>query len=547
MIRRGLFLALAGALCAPAVAEPDITGLNRTECSPSGRVVISGSGFGQGGTVRIAGLDAWTTTWTDERIVAFVPEGAPLGIVPLEVIVGSERSHEVELTVTSRTADGRVRWTFEADSDNLWYRPALGADGTIYLHGSQGFVYALSADGGLKWTRKVDWYPYVPPMTGPDGTLFVGTLDLVYAISPAGEILWQFRDPDAQHIQVAATPGPGGLLYGAFDVGMGAFALDPATGERQWSNTGDPRMIDQGNPFGTEVRFGPSRPGGPIDQMYVHMDWQRVMYAFSLDGEQRFTTPVSGTISHEPVVGSDGTIYIPHFGAAHGWGIQAIEPGRGDTRWIYSPENGNGISEIEISADDTLYFVTPGRLEAVDGRSASQRWINRHFLVLGWPSLSPDGSLIVVDGVPTYGETGFIKGYDASNGEELWNIDLPGDPYPGSRVLGIHHARFTPDGRTAYLSTLTVESGDDPHSFLYAMATDGGCARDPEWVCDGDVDGNGAVNPVDVGLIQAAFGSADPRDLCNYDLDCNDAINPVDAGLVQSLFGTCEEPRASCP
>jgi hypothetical protein len=64
------------------------------------------------------------------------------------------------------------------------------------------------------------------------------------------------------------------------------------------------------------------------------------------------------------------------------------------------------------------------------------------------------------------------------------------------------------------------------------------------------VDGNGAVNPVDYGLVQGAFcmeGDCDPNDLCQYDLDCNGAINPVDAGIVQSLFGVCEEPRDVCP
>jgi hypothetical protein len=76
-----------------------------------------------------------------------------------------------------------------------------------------------------------------------------------------------------------------------------------------------------------------------------------------------------------------------------------------------------------------------------------------------------------------------------------------------------------------------------------------GCTRNPPWRCDGDVDGNGAVNPVDVGLVQAAFCSAGQcadDDLCQYDLDCNGAINPVDSGLVQSLFGQCDAPRASC-
>jgi hypothetical protein len=75
------------------------------------------------------------------------------------------------------------------------------------------------------------------------------------------------------------------------------------------------------------------------------------------------------------------------------------------------------------------------------------------------------------------------------------------------------------------------------------------CVRDPEWVCMGDVDGNGVVNPVDAGLVQAAFcsqGQCPEQALCQYDIDCNDVINPVDAGIVQSLFGQCAPPNDPC-
>ncbi len=74
----------------------------------------------------------------------------------------------------------------------------------------------------------------------------------------------------------------------------------------------------------------------------------------------------------------------------------------------------------------------------------------------------------------------------------------------------------------------------------------GGCVRDPKWLCDGDVDGDGQVNPVDSGLVQAAFGSSDEADLCQFDIDCDGQINPVDSGIVQSLFGTCDAPRDTC-
>ena len=73
------------------------------------------------------------------------------------------------------------------------------------------------------------------------------------------------------------------------------------------------------------------------------------------------------------------------------------------------------------------------------------------------------------------------------------------------------------------------------------------CRRDPVWICDGDVDGDGQVNPVDWGIVQVNFGNTDEQALCNYDVDCDGQINPVDAGIVQSLFGTCEAPQDACP
>ena len=114
----------------------------------------------------------------------------------------------------------------------------------------------------------------------------------------------------------------------------------------------------------------------------------------------------------------------------------------------------------------------------------------------------------------------------------LWGGAGGGPPPTGFRFFG---GATGVAGNTTSWDNLTIEQAG------------AGCVRDPEWQCDGDVDGDGQVNPVDSGLVQAAFGSADEQDLCNYDVDCDGQINPVDSGIVQSLFGTCEAPRDVCP
>ncbi len=472
--RAGIAIApLLSMLAAAATAQPTITGLNSAELARSGRLVIEGSSFGTAGEVFVAGLAAWTTTWTDQRLVAFVPEAAPLGPGSVYVVVAGAQSNELPLTVTGRQRDGRVRWRFEADGSNLWWRPALGPDGTIYLHGNNetdGIVYALTPDGGLRWVQKVIWFPYVPPSTGPDGALYVGSIDRIYRISPSGQIDWQFEDPDAQGLHATPTVGPDGRLYGMFDGGMGAVALDPATGQLEWSNPGDPNLWHRGQ-NGIETVFGRPGPGAPLDRFFLTMAGDTEVCAFSLDGDQLFARGLANNRAHEPVVGADGTLYLP--GLLDRW-VLALDPTTGATLWQYNSGTSAGIERLEIGADDTLYFAYGRYLEALDPQTQSRIWRTDTGHSLGAHTLSPDGSMLVMDGVFDLGDPGFIKAFASATGEELWHVDLPGAPYPAYRVLGIDHPRFTPDGATAYLSTFTVADESpptDPHSYLYAIDT----------------------------------------------------------------------------
>ncbi len=451
-------------------AQPIIDDTNVGEAPRSGRVVIYGQGFGMNGEVLIAGLDCWVTTWTDARVVAHVPETADLGVTDLRLIVGGQQSNAVPLTVTERQSEGRVLWTFEADADNLWWRPALSPDGTIYIHTNNdrdGLVYALSPDGGLLWVQKVNWYPYVPPSAGPDGAVYVGSIGTIYRISPFGEIDWLYNDPDGINIEVSPTIGPDGMLYGAFEI-SGAFAMNPLTAEVLWSNPGDPVMSDKSG-HATEMKFGPSVPGGPVDQLYVSMD-RIPLIAFSLDGDQRFTASLSNLSgTAEVAIGSDGTIYGPR---SIGLQVAAVDPADGSTIWEYFGGWATGIENVEIGPDDMLYFVGgAGQLEAFDPYSQRQRWQR---LISGFvqvPSISPNGSTLVVSGMIP-GSEGFVKAFNPKNGKELWTVTLPSAPYPGFRVSPVHHARITADSSTAYVSTWTAEdlpSVTDKGAFLFAI------------------------------------------------------------------------------
>ena len=489
LVTKGLFTVnLLLCLVTEVLAQPVITSINSSELPRSGRLAIEGAGFGTDGEVYVGGFPAWITTWTDERVVAYVPETAALNTTTVHVVSAGLASNEISLTIISRPSDGRIHWTFEVDGNNLWWRPALAPDGTIYVYTnnvSEGLVYALLPNGALKWVRKVNGYPYVPPAAGPDGAVYVGSGGNIYRISPAGVIDWQYNPPNGINIEVAPTIGPDGLLYGAFEV-SGAFALDPIIGTEVWSNPGDPVMTDKSGEA-VEAKFGPSGPGEPIDQFYLSMDGGAGFYAFSLDGDQLFTASF-GNIkgSAEVAIGSDGSIYGPR---AIGLVVAAVEPSDGNTLWEYYPgpsEWATGTNHVEIGPDDMLYFVGSGaKLEAFDPYSQSRQW--QQFtpgISLDRPTVTPDGTALVLTGRDTNnsGYPGFVKAFNSNNGRELWSVDLPFQLGPGFRVYGVHHPRITPDGTTAYVSTLSLAEyplNQDPHTFLFAIDIMGNGGPEP--------------------------------------------------------------------
>jgi outer membrane protein assembly factor BamB len=463
--------AAASLLAAAASAQPTITGLNKDVLARSGRLAITGTGFGAAGQVLIAGLPAWVSTWTAERVVAYVPEATPLGAATIVVDVGGQQSEEVALTVTLRQASGRIRWSFEIDQEQIFYRPALAPDGTLYVHGSspegggQGRVYALSPDGALLWiNREVNWAPYVPPIAGPDGAVYVGSIDSLYRISPTGEVDWEFQ---GHTIQGSAAVGPDGTVYAGFEQAPEAVALDPADGSLIWSNSPGLGALGTG---GNETRLGRSSPGGPIDRFYL---WWDALAGFTLDGDHLFTTSAGNTYDHEVGVGSDGTLYAPANSESD---LVAMSPSNGGIYWTASGPWLAGTSDVEVGPDDTLYFVSDGRwVDAFDPETQTSIWRHNTDLSLRRPSLAPDGSMLLTSGGGNCGSQGcvisFIKAFETANGDELWHLELNDLWDPEYRNVTWDHARISADSATAYFTGWVAGSHDagDERSLLWAI------------------------------------------------------------------------------
>ncbi len=226
-----------------AQADPVVNELVATTVPQSGRILILGSGFGsaQGdGQVLLDGALAPVTKWTDGEIHAYVPGDMPVG--PASLVVRDDAgatSQAVDMTVAPREpGDGRVRWRFQADSALILHRPAVAADGTVYLNDIGGDLYAISADGGLKWIFDTlaggqGGGADGPVALGFDGTVYVegdplGPQTFIHAVNPDGTLKWTFVDPDGQGAISGPNVGPDGNLYVVTELpAFSAFSLTP--------------------------------------------------------------------------------------------------------------------------------------------------------------------------------------------------------------------------------------------------------------------------------------------------------------------------------
>ncbi|MES1185782.1 MAG: PQQ-binding-like beta-propeller repeat protein [Myxococcales bacterium] len=107
----------------------------------------------------------------------------------------------------------RTVFQFSASS-TLFARPGLGRDGAVYVGSGDGYVHALAADGGFRWSYTVKGRVVAPPVEEPNsGRIFVATSEKrLYALEPDSHLRWVFPLPVAPKSELSLT-AKGTLLF----------------------------------------------------------------------------------------------------------------------------------------------------------------------------------------------------------------------------------------------------------------------------------------------------------------------------------------------
>jgi hypothetical protein len=474
-------VAPAVTLSSPRATSPRIDSISASTLARAGRLRIFGADFGAikgASQVLIDGAPAPVSRWSDTLVVAYVPATAQIGSVPVQVVTSAGSSKYLQLDVsashslfdvTSTQANGSIKWQFQVDGNYMAFRPTIGPDGTIYVQDDNGHLYALRPDGSVKWIFQ-GGYPSGPVAVGTDNTTYVASDATIQAISPSGTLVWQFTDPGSQGVIAGPAVGPDGKIYAAMDLlGLGAIALSPTDGHLVWSNLGNPQLAEYGQ-LGLELVFGPASPGAQSDQFYFTCDNyttapQGHLYAFSLNGEQRWAVPAGGTTQTQTAVLPNGTI---------SFGVAALTPSNGAVLWSAYSALGSGSNlPTDVGPDGTVYVIAQyqSALAALNGQNGAVLWRVPGVSFEEGPAVSPLNDVVVAAGRTNYGLPGYFKAFSTS-GQFLWQINLPGAPYPGTFEYADTKGRFSTDGATVYMGTgVSGLPPGDEHCFLYAIQT----------------------------------------------------------------------------
>jgi hypothetical protein len=442
-----------------------ISNLSATTLERSGYLEIFGSNFGGSGQVRIGGLSAPVADWTDGHIVACVPEAAPLSSVGVQVVNSSGfASNSVSLNVVARQPSGRVNWRFRMNGPYAKVRPVIAADGTVYAIDVFQHLYSLTPDGGLKWLVRNAGNKGVA--LASDGTIYVASEPYIKAFNPDGTSKWTFVQNPGAMICLGVGVGPDGNIYSVGTQGMGVFSLTPQ-GVLRWTS---PELYARPPVLYGEIVFGPNKSG---QQLYFYAN--NHVRGLGLNGTPVFTIPVINSLlklGMQPVVAPDGSVHTP----------LTTYTADGNTLWSFpTPYPYNVFTPADVGSDGIHYFVQNlSQLFALNP-DGSQHW---HLTVtdyLAGPIVDPFNSQLVIGSNTTADQAGFIVGASAKDGHELWRVILPiEDTTVFNSTTGTYgfnqyvdtRARFTADGRTAYVVTATA-TGDNntSKSFVYSLNT----------------------------------------------------------------------------
>ncbi|MDR1120933.1 MAG: PQQ-binding-like beta-propeller repeat protein [Dysgonamonadaceae bacterium] len=244
---------------------------------------------------------------------------------------------------------GIIKWVFEISELTYGGGALVGPDGTIY-QGSDNAIYAVNPNGTQKWKlatsgagalMRVRAFPAMY-----DGTLYCLSNSILYAINAeSGTERWTKPLPNGAGIGSALLVGRDGIIYAGTDKGLFAFTPD---GDTQWSNTGALLNVTESGSMAID--------GNTI---YAALKGTAGIAAVNIsDGTLKWSAGAAGD-AYFPIVDKNGVVYFVEKNASGN--VYAINPD-GTQKWIKNIGGSLNYGGLALDENGIIYGGTQSKV-----------------------------------------------------------------------------------------------------------------------------------------------------------------------------------------
>ncbi len=321
-------------------------------------------------------------------------------------------------------------WTLQLPLYNADASPAIAPDGTIYQATFEGYLLAVTPQGGVKWTFRINSEIKSTPAIGDDGTIYFGARNRnFYAVTPQGKLKWTF--PTGAWIDSSPAIAEDGTIYfGSWDANF--YALNP-NGSKKWV-------------FATSNVVVSSPAIGKDGTIYFGSHDTK-FYALQPDGSLLWSFTTGAPITSSPAINSDGTIY---FASTDGY-LYALRPDHSELWRLYS----GGATESSPVLDEkgNLYLAVNKVGVSISSDGKLRRKFNfSPVLIDATPAVAANGEVYFASPWRT------LRAYQVNN-SELWRVDTVAN-LVASPVIGDDGTVYVSDGQ--FLRAINSTNGLAP-------------------------------------------------------------------------------------
>lgn len=266
--------------------------------------------------------------------------------------------------------------------------PALGADGTVYVGDTGGFLNAYNP------RTRTDVSQYLgtivsAPAIGHDGTVYVGTAsattDNVYALDPISlRVKAKFRAQGK--IRGSPAIDRDWTVYIATEAGV-VYALDPETLQQRWRK--DLRQYSDGSGVTLDFLCGPIiSPDGHLIVASVNTSNSKVIALDAKSGNEHWRYGNSAVVRNSPAIGAQRNLFFVD-GQSY---LKSLTP-QGQLRWMQYI--GGELSSPIVGPLGEVYVASKADAVECYSNTGARKWR----FTTGGPA---------VEGTPVLGANGLL-------------------------------------------------------------------------------------------------------------------------------------------